>query len=537
MLSFLIILALSTNTVDSIRKQISNKQYNQAFQASNSLILQQGALDADSILFFLRGSTSVKIGKYSQGISDLSRFLRSSNISPKDQKESFILRCIAYLKIGNIEDAQKDADYIKDESLIKLVRKASFLLNSAQSNESTPQFSLNKYLELIKICPSSEVFLREAATIALSLNNNTLFVDLSQKALTISPNDARLLELKGRYHFSNAEIPIAQKFARMCINSAASPLKCTELLRSINSFQINEKNATNSIAKKDFDNAQKHIDSCREIVNKYAKYDSPLSNRVKRIHVDVLLTKNKKDEAIEYFNDLIKASPNDIKLLTQRGELLLDLGDYSGAISDFQIVKKNTKPNSNEHKKIIKLIEKASTLEEKEKNVDYYTILGLKRGASMNDVKSAYRKMVIKWHPDRFKEPLKKKEAEKKMKMINRAYDVLSDEEKKKMYDLGQDPDNQMPNNNNDYNYYNNHNAKQNMYNNFKSSHNGRTTYTRIINGNKQQITIENLKDLQGFQNLGGFGGPNGFDINDIFNIAMNGNPNVKRSTHKKNKK
>lgn len=447
MLSLLLISALSVDTVNSIRKQISNKQYNQAYQASNSMILQQGMLDADSVLFLLRGSASVRIGKYLQGISDLSRFLRTTkNINPKDQKEAYLLRGTAYLKTGNLEDAKSDAENSKDDSLVKLITKARFLLNSAQSNESTPQFSLNKYLELIKICPSSEDFLREAANIALSLGNNTLFNDLSQKALIISPKDAKLLEMKGRYLFSNAEILMAQKFARMCINSASDASKCTELLKSINSFQANEKNATSAIAKKDFETAQKHIDLCRDIVKKYASSDSPLSNQIKAIHVKVLLSKNKKEEAIEYLNDLIKASPNNVGLLTQRGELLLDLGDYSGAIADFQIVKKNTKPNTSENKKVIKLIEKASTLQEKEKNVDYYTVLGLKHGASMNEVKSAYRKMVVKWHPDRFKEPLKKKEAEKKMKMINRAYDVLSDEKKKQMYDLGQDPENQIPN-------------------------------------------------------------------------------------------
>ena len=136
MFLLLIITALSIDTIASIRKQISNKQYNAAYQAANSMITSQGILDADSILFFLRGCSAVKIGKYSQSINDLSRFLRTgTNINPKDQKEALVLRGTAYLKIGNLEDAKNDAESSKDESLMKLVKKASFLLNSAQSND------------------------------------------------------------------------------------------------------------------------------------------------------------------------------------------------------------------------------------------------------------------------------------------------------------------------------------------------------------------------------------------------------------------
>jgi DnaJ-class molecular chaperone len=62
---------------------------------------------------------------------------------------------------------------------------------------------------------------------------------------------------------------------------------------------------------------------------------------------------------------------------------------------------------------------------------DYYEILGVKKGASKADIKSAYRKMALKYHPDRNKE----KDAEAQFKEINEAYQVLSDEKKKASYD------------------------------------------------------------------------------------------------------
>lgn len=62
---------------------------------------------------------------------------------------------------------------------------------------------------------------------------------------------------------------------------------------------------------------------------------------------------------------------------------------------------------------------------------DYYEILGLSKSAGTQDIKSAYRKAALKYHPDRNKEA----GAESKFKEINEAYEVLGNEEKRKAYD------------------------------------------------------------------------------------------------------
>lgn len=63
---------------------------------------------------------------------------------------------------------------------------------------------------------------------------------------------------------------------------------------------------------------------------------------------------------------------------------------------------------------------------------DYYEVLGVDKSASADEIKKAYRKMAIKYHPD--KNP-GDKEAEEKFKEAAEAYDVLSNPEKKQRYD------------------------------------------------------------------------------------------------------
>ncbi|MFH1284668.1 MAG: molecular chaperone DnaJ [Candidatus Peregrinibacteria bacterium] len=63
---------------------------------------------------------------------------------------------------------------------------------------------------------------------------------------------------------------------------------------------------------------------------------------------------------------------------------------------------------------------------------DLYEVLGVKKDANDSDIKAAYRKAALKWHPDKHKSD---KEAEKKFKEINAAYEVLSDKKKRQQYD------------------------------------------------------------------------------------------------------
>ncbi|XP_010254209.1 PREDICTED: dnaJ homolog subfamily B member 1-like isoform X1 [Nelumbo nucifera] len=65
--------------------------------------------------------------------------------------------------------------------------------------------------------------------------------------------------------------------------------------------------------------------------------------------------------------------------------------------------------------------------------VDYYDILKVNKNATDDDVKKSYRKLAMKWHPD--KNPNNKKEAEAKFKQISEAYEVLSDPQKRAVYD------------------------------------------------------------------------------------------------------
>ena len=62
---------------------------------------------------------------------------------------------------------------------------------------------------------------------------------------------------------------------------------------------------------------------------------------------------------------------------------------------------------------------------------DYYKILNITKGSSDDEIKKAYRKLALKYHPDKNKQP----GAEEKFKEVAEAYEILSDPQKKEIFD------------------------------------------------------------------------------------------------------
>jgi DnaJ family protein C protein 7 len=142
-------------------------------------------------------------------------------------------------------------------------------------------------------------------------------------------------------------------------------------------------------------------------------------------------------EALKDINRSIQLNERYWKAYMRRGNIYMALKMYEEAKYDFQRVKDNDPSN----KEIHKLLEDSKKEEKKAKKRDYYKLLDLDREASTDDIRKAYKKLALKWHPDRNCESEEsKKMAEKKFRDINDAYSVLSDAKKKQMYDSGCDP-------------------------------------------------------------------------------------------------
>ncbi|XP_022965987.1 dnaJ homolog subfamily B member 8 [Cucurbita maxima] len=68
----------------------------------------------------------------------------------------------------------------------------------------------------------------------------------------------------------------------------------------------------------------------------------------------------------------------------------------------------------------------------------YYAILGIRKDASLSEIRTAYRMLALKWHPDRCtRNPSVAGEAKRQFQLVQEAYSVLSDQAKRSVYDAG----------------------------------------------------------------------------------------------------
>ncbi|KAL6585387.1 DnaJ subfamily C member 3 [Orobanche minor] len=133
-------------------------------------------------------------------------------------------------------------------------------------------------------------------------------------------------------------------------------------------------------------------------------------------------------EVLEIDGDLIEA-------IVQRGEAKLLVEDWEGAVADL----KSAAEKSPQDMHIRETLMKAERSLKLSQRKDWYKILGVSKTAAMSEIKKAYKKLALQWHPD--KNVDNRDEAEAKFREIAAAYEILGDDDKRAKYDTGEDID------------------------------------------------------------------------------------------------
>jgi DnaJ family protein C protein 7 len=143
-------------------------------------------------------------------------------------------------------------------------------------------------------------------------------------------------------------------------------------------------------------------------------------------------------KALEDCNRSLSLNPDYTKAYLRRANVHMLLEDYEEAVHDYNKVREldASTPDINW------LISDAQSKAKQKGKKDYYQILEVPRNANEADLKRAYRKLALQWHPDKNSDtPEKRTKSEKMFKDVNEAYAVLSDREKRRLYDMDMDVD------------------------------------------------------------------------------------------------
>mmetsp|Transcript_34841 Transcript_34841/g.56266 ORF Transcript_34841/g.56266 Transcript_34841/m.56266 type:complete len:477 (+) Transcript_34841:222-1652(+) len=141
--------------------------------------------------------------------------------------------------------------------------------------------------------------------------------------------------------------------------------------------------------------------------------------------------------ALEDCDEALKLNADYVKAISRRAECLMQLEEYEESVREYERACQLDQDNRD-----LKLRLRDAKLElKKSKRKNYYKILEVAKDAQDHDIKKAYKRAALKWHPDKWCNGTDEEQeaAEKAFKDVGEAYSVLTDDQKRRRYDAGQD--------------------------------------------------------------------------------------------------
>lgn len=128
-------------------------------------------------------------------------------------------------------------------------------------------------------------------------------------------------------------------------------------------------------------------------------------------------------------------NPGNARVITRRARCWMSLGQLNDAVRDFEAAIEAGAQDLEEE------LEVAQGLLRRAKQASLYTELGVPVTSTIDEIKRAYKKLALRYHPDRNRgcSDAAMAATEKKFKIVTEAYNILSDPKKKRMYDMGHD--------------------------------------------------------------------------------------------------
>jgi DnaJ family protein C protein 3 len=412
-------------------------------QLSDALTHFHAAIDADPtnyIAYFRRAAVYLGMGKSKAALPDLSKVieLKSDFTAARLQRGNLLL------KQGDFDEAKSDFEnMLKSDSSNSEARNQFDLTErmSQAAHEAENSFSKQDYTRTIELlsaviesCPWAIRFRELRADSYLKSGDFSKAVnDLKATAKLIPDNTQAFLKISQLlYTMGDADDSLIN--IRECLKLDADHKECHSHYTKVKKLAKQLETIRDAIS-------QSNWNECLEKANQVLKLSSDPSSHafVYRAHSSICTCmsrgKSPAKETIQKCTEVLdKYHVSDAELLVSRAEAYILNEEYELGLADYQ--RAHESEDSNRVQEGIKRVQK---LIKQSKKRDYYKILGVRRTANKAEVLRAYRKLAIKWHPDKY-EGEDKKKAEKMFIDIAAAKEVLTDQEKRAKFDNGEDP-------------------------------------------------------------------------------------------------
>jgi DnaJ family protein C protein 7 len=240
--------------------------------------------------------------------------------------------------------------------------------------------------------------------------------DIAINMLRDNNQDPDALLIRAKAYYGLGETDQALKSLKMCIGLDPDHKEAIKLLRMLQKLTRTKEDGNNAFKAKDY---RKAIELYTEALS-VDETNKDVNAKILQNRAQAYINLKEYDEAIKDCTEALRLDPTYIKAQKMRAKAHGGAGNWQEAVSDYKAV---AEANPGE-KGIREDIRRAEFELKKAQRKDYYKILGVSKDATETDLKKAYRKLAIKYHPDKNREG---EAGDEKFKEIGEAYETLID--------------------------------------------------------------------------------------------------------------
>ncbi|XP_057805439.1 dnaJ protein P58IPK homolog isoform X2 [Salvia miltiorrhiza] len=381
---------------------------------------------------------SIKVKKYSEALAELNAAIEADPTFSEAYRHRASILC-QLCRYGESEESyrkfleMKPGNSAAEKELSKLHQAQSALDSAIEVFESGDYMKALEYIEKVVLVFSPECSKAKLLKVRLLISAKDYSSAISETGYILKEDEDNLeaLLLRGNayYYLGDHDIAIRHYQKGLRLDPEHGELKRSyfglkKLLKKTKSADDNASNGKLRLATEEY-KAALALDPSHSAHNVHL-YLGLCKVQVKLGRGDDAVTCC--TEALEIDGDLVEA-------LVQRGEAKLLIEDWEGAVADLRSAAEKSPRDMNIRRALMRA-QKSLKLSQRK---DWYKILGVSRTASISEIKKAYKKLALQWHPD--KNVDNREEAEAKFREVAAAYEILGDEDKRTRYDSGEDID------------------------------------------------------------------------------------------------
>ena len=250
------------------------------------------------------------------------------------------------------------------------------------------------------------------------------------RVIKLHGDSIEALELRGAAYYVLGEFTMAMNHYRSALKSDPEHDGCKKGYRLVKKISGLQEKAKAAMSKKSWEEAVKQL-------LKLVDVDREHPVVVTAGYIDLADSyRNLKQykEAKEFARKAVDFNTNNGQAHRALGEVHLDSEEFEEAVAVLRRAVNDLKEEG-----ASELLRRAEAALKQAGKKDYYKILGVDRKASLKVIKKSYRELALQWHPDKHTGDEDKEKAEKKFTLIAEAYEVLSDDDKRRKFDLGEE--------------------------------------------------------------------------------------------------